>query len=198
MSGVRGLITARSIPAVVAVERVTSSRARVLDARSASHPEAASVLVGATAVAATRFAVVVVDLERLPFRGSAFASVKCDGLQTVWDDATAVAELARVTHAFGTLVLTTPNRRHAGVLWIKVRDRLVGNRRETIEYFRSDSHLREYTWAQFEALVRTSVRITARHPVAEQYGPTSRRLRWMRAPALRWLSPTVVVEGQPR
>lgn len=140
---------------------------------------------------------VVGDVERLPFRSCAFDGVVCDDtLEHLPDDASGAAELARVTRTGGTIVIATPNRRSAVIMRAKLVDRFRRRRRDTKDYFVSTSHLREYTWAELDALVR---------PILEPMGRATvgwERMRWvnrlLRLPGLWRLSQMIVIEGRPR
>jgi len=106
---------------------------------------------------------VVGDVERLPFRAGAFDGVACDDtVEHLPDDATGVSELLRVARQGAPVVMATPNRHNAYILRTRVRDRLRGRRRPLEHYFVSTSHLREYSWPEFEHLVGTRTVVTAR------------------------------------
>ncbi len=111
-------------------------------------------------------AVIVGDLEALPFRAGAFQGVICDDtIEHVPDDTTGIAELCRVTDVGGSIALATPNRRSASVLRQKGRDRLRRRQRKASDYFVAESHLREYTWAELGTLVTPHARILQRETV---------------------------------
>lgn len=142
---------------------------------------------------------VVGDVEHLPFRDRAFDGVVCDDtIEHLPDDATGVAELARVARSGATLVLATPNRHNADIVRARLRDLRRRTRRPSSDYFVSNSHIREYTWGEFEALVRPALRIVAREPVGWQRSARARRAsRLLRLPVLRRLSQMIVVEARP-
>ena len=120
---------------------------------------------------------VVGDLEALPFRDGAIAGVVSDDtIEHVPDDRRAVAELARVTRRGAPIVIATPNRRSASVLARKLRDRLQGRRRPASSYFAAESHLREYTWRELDALVVGSAVIDRRATVGWSGGGVRKAL----------------------
>lgn len=115
------------------------------------------------AEAGVDFLGVVADLERLPFRDAAFGSVVCDDtIEHVPDDATAVAELSRVTRPDGRVALATPNRHRLDVVARKVRDIATGRRRPATSYYAATSHLREYTPRGLASLVSPWFQVIAR------------------------------------
>jgi SAM-dependent methyltransferase len=140
---------------------------------------------------------VVADLEALPFRTGVFDAGVCDDtIEHLPDDARGVTELARVLAPSGRMVIATPNRHSADVLYRKMRDRLGGRRAPAASYYRASSHLREYGWGQFERLVKPAFRITRRAPVGWEGGGWKRRVASRvasRRPFLR-LSRMIVVE----
>jgi glycogen(starch) synthase len=142
---------------------------------------------------------VVGDLERLPFRNGAFPSVACDDtIEHVPDDVAAVAELARVLRPGGRAVLATPNRQDLRVVRAKLRDTLRGARKPDPAYYCSNSHLREYTWEEFEQLVRVRFRVRAHHAVGWQRGWKSRvATAMLRLPGARRVSQMIVLEVEP-
>jgi ubiquinone/menaquinone biosynthesis C-methylase UbiE len=142
---------------------------------------------------------VVGDLERLPFRDGAFPSVACDDtIEHVPDDVAGVAELARVLRGGGRAVLATPNRQDLRVLRAKLRDALHGARKPAAAYYCSNSHLREYTWEEFETLVGASFSIRARHAVGWDRGWKSRlATELLRVSGARRVSQMIVLEVEP-
>jgi SAM-dependent methyltransferase len=143
---------------------------------------------------------VVADLEALPFRDGAFAGGLCDDtIEHVPRDDVAARELARILTGDGLMVIATPNRHSAEVLWRKVADRLARRPQPAAHYYAATSHLREYTWPELEQLMRPAFRIRDRAAVGWQ-GGWKRRLasqltsRW---PLRRWAR-MVVVAVQPR
>ena len=142
---------------------------------------------------------VVGDVEHLPFRDGAFASVACDDtVEHLPDDVGGVRELARVLRAGGRAVLATPNREDLRVLRAKVRDRMRGVHRPAHAYYCSNSHLREYTWREFERLAEAAFRIRARYTVGWDRGWKSRlATRLVRTARLRRVSQMVVLELEP-
>jgi glycosyltransferase involved in cell wall biosynthesis/SAM-dependent methyltransferase len=142
---------------------------------------------------------VVADVEHLPFRDAGFSGVVCDDtIEHLPNDRAGVAELARVSTPDATVVLATPNRYNALVLKSRLRDRWRGVRRPLEHYFVSNSHLREYTWSEFESLVAPDLEIVARVSVGWEQS-RKRRLasRFLFGP-LRKVSQMVVVEARPR
>ena len=53
----------------------------------------------------------------------------------------------------GRMVVATPNRHSLGVIRRKLADRLRRRRRPPSAYYAAESHLREYTWAEFERVL---------------------------------------------
>jgi SAM-dependent methyltransferase len=144
---------------------------------------------------------VVGDLEALPFRDHAFDGAVCDDtIEHVPDDARGVAELARVLAARGRMVLATPNRHSVLVLKQRVIDRLHRRRRPATDYFVSNSHLREYTWREFDALVRPVLAVQQRAGVGWDDAGWKRNLlnqgvsRW----PFRHLGQMIVVAAERR
>jgi glycogen synthase len=142
---------------------------------------------------------VVGDVERLPFRNAAFDAVACDDtIEHLPDDASGVAELARVLRLEGTAVLATPNRSDLRVVRAKLRDRYRGARKLDSAYYCSNSHLREYTWTEFERLTTRSFGVQARHPVGWERGWKGRvATSMLRIPPLRRFSQMIVIEAKP-
>jgi SAM-dependent methyltransferase len=143
---------------------------------------------------------VVGDVENLPFRAGVFDALVCDDtIEHLPDDAAGVAELARVLRPGGRAVLATPNRHRATVLAARARDRRAGRRRPARDYFVAESHLREYTWAEFEALAAPHFRIERRRPVGWRHGRKKRQLtRILTWPGLYRLSQMILLECSPR
>ena len=136
----------------------------------------------------------------LTFRATAFEGAVCDDtIEHLPDDARGVAELARVLASSARVVLATPNRHSAEVLWRKSVDRLRGERRAAPAYYAATSHLREYTWPELERLVRPVLRVRRRAAVGWD-GGWKRRLatRLSSRPPLRRLARMVVIEAEPR
>lgn len=143
---------------------------------------------------------VVADVEALPFRRDAFDAAVCDDtIEHLPDDRAGAEELARVVRPGGRMVMATPNRHSLEVLFRKAADRLRGRRRPASDYYVVASHLREYTWAELERVLRPSFRIH-RRPAVGWDGGWKRRLatRLVSVPLLRRLARMVVVEGEPR
>jgi SAM-dependent methyltransferase len=106
---------------------------------------------------------VVGDVEQLPFRDEAFDGVVCDDtLEHLPDDVSGVSELGRVLGRRGRMVLATPNRHSAVVMKQKLFDLLRGRRHPAAHYFVSNSHIREYSWSEFETLVRPVLQVRRR------------------------------------
>lgn len=158
----------------------------------------------ARAVAAARDAPllgVVGDVEHLPFRDGAFeAVVSDDTIEHLPDDRRGVVELARVTRPGAPLVLATPNRHDAFILRRRLADRLRGRRRPLEHYFVSNSHLREYTWGEFERLVSPVAQIRGRVGVGweARAGSWKSRLlsRLVRRRPFHHVSQMIVVEAR--
>jgi SAM-dependent methyltransferase len=137
------------------------------------------------------------DVERLPFRGGAFDVVVCDDtIEHVPDDRQAVSELCRVVRPAGRLVLATPNRHNALILKQRALDWLRRRAKPRETYFVSPSHLREYTWPEFERLIRSHVAVRRRAPVgwsgSKKRGVANQLLH---LPSAHRLSQMIVVEG---
>jgi hypothetical protein len=65
-------------------------------------------------------------------------------------------------------------------------------------YYCSNSHLREYSWREFEQLAEGAFRVRARHIVGWDRGRKSRlATRLVRAARLRRVSQMVVLEVEP-
>jgi glycogen(starch) synthase len=139
---------------------------------------------------------IVGDVEHLPFRADAFGTVACDDtIEHVPDDAAGVGELARVLKPDGRAVLATPNRDDLRVLRAKARDRMRGVRKPARAYYCSNSHLREYTWEEFERLVGATFRVRGRHAVGWDRGWKSRvATALLRLPGMRRVSQMIVLE----
>jgi SAM-dependent methyltransferase len=142
---------------------------------------------------------VVGDVEHLPFRDGAFASVACDDtVEHLPDDEGGVAELARVLSPGGRAVLATPNREDLRVVRARVRDRVRGIQKPARAYYCSNSHLREYTWEEFEQLARTAFRIRSRRAVGWDRGWKSRLATMLlHAPRMHRVSQMIVLEVEP-
>lgn len=140
------------------------------------------------------------DVERLPFRTGCFDALVCDDtIEHLPDDAIGVSELARVLAVGGRAVLATPNRRSAAVLAARFRDRIRGVRHPDRYYYVASSHLREYTWPEFERLVRGSFTVQRRWPVGWQSGGRRRIITpLLRLPGLFRISQMIVLQGEPR
>jgi SAM-dependent methyltransferase len=151
---------------------------------------------------------VVGDLERLPFRDRALACVTCeDTIEHVPDDATAAAELARVTQLAGYVVIATPNRASAGVVRHRLLDRLRGRNRPPSDYFVSVSHLREYTFGELESIMAPYFHIVGRTGVGWDQIPAVAPISRLVAKLATTLATTsvgarlgrmVVLAGSPR
>jgi SAM-dependent methyltransferase len=140
------------------------------------------------------------DVEQLPFRDGAFDGLVCDDtIEHLPNDRAGVSELSRVLKPTGLALLATPNRHSALVLRARLKDRLAGVRKTPQEYFVASSHLREYTWSQFERLVNHCFVIDLRRPVGWYTGPKKRmlsRLLWL--PVMRGFSQVIVLQCRPR
>jgi glycosyltransferase involved in cell wall biosynthesis/SAM-dependent methyltransferase len=109
--------------------------------------------------------------EHLPFRTRIFDAIASDGsLQRATDDQAAVGELARVLRPAGLAVFTTSNRHDALAVRAELRDRLRGLKRPSRAYFHSSGHIREYSWKEFERLIRPTLRVRARRGVGWSRG----------------------------
>lgn len=143
---------------------------------------------------------IVGDVERLPFRDGAFDGLVCDDtIEHLPDDRAGVAELARVLKRGVTAVLATPNRHNLFIVRQRVRDLLRGIRRPLDHYFVANSHIREYTWTEFERLVAPAFRVRCRAPVGWA-GPTRKRrvTPFLRLPFGERLGQMIVVEVERR
>ena len=140
------------------------------------------------------------DVERLPFRRGVFDVVVCDDtIEHLPNDEAGVSELARVLRPAGRALLATPNRHSAPVLWRRLQDLVRGARKSAREYFVASSHLREYTWPEFERLVGPFFVIDRRQPVGWHSGWKKRvitRLLWL--PGLFRVSQMIVLQCHPR
>jgi SAM-dependent methyltransferase len=140
------------------------------------------------------------DVERLPFRSGAFDGLVCDDtIEHLPNDEAGVRELARVLKPGGRALLATPNRHSAAVLWMRLQDRVGGARKAARDYFVASSHLREYTWSEFERLVDRFFVIDRRRPVGWRSGWKKRamtRLLWL--PGLSRVSQMIVLQCHPR
>jgi SAM-dependent methyltransferase len=143
---------------------------------------------------------VVGDLENLPVRAAAVDALVCDDtIEHLPDDGAGVRELARVLRSGGRAVLATPNRQSVAVLAARLRDRRAGLRRPARDYYVASSHLREYTWPEFEGLVGGPFAIERRRPVGWREGRKKRLLTLvLRAPGFRRLSQMIVLEARPK
>jgi SAM-dependent methyltransferase len=144
--------------------------------------------------------VVAGDVERLPFRTGVFDGLVCDDtIEHLPHDEAGVRELARVLKPGGRALLATPNRHSAAVLRMRLRDRVGGVRKSAHDYFVASSHLREYTWPEFERLVGRFFVVDRRRPVGWRSGWKKRaitRLIWL--PGLFRLSQMIVLQCHPR
>jgi SAM-dependent methyltransferase len=140
------------------------------------------------------------DVERLPFRKDVFDGLVCDDtIEHLPADEAGVRELGRVVRPTGRAVLATPNRHSAAVLWMRLRDRIGGVRTAAEHYFVASSHLREYTWPEFERLVGQFFVLDSRRPVGWRSGRKKRmitRLLWM--PGVSRMSQMIVLQCHPR
>jgi SAM-dependent methyltransferase len=154
----------------------------------------------ATSPRGARVIGVAAHAQWLPFRSRAFDAVASDGtLQRLADDEAGVGELARVLRRGGVAVLATPNRGNPLVARAKLDDRLRGLNRPARAYFRSNSHLREYTWREFDHLILRAFRVRARHAVGWSRGRKSRiASALVRIGPLRRFSQAIVLEAEPR
>lgn len=143
---------------------------------------------------------VVGDVERLPFRRRAFDALLCDDtVEHLPDDAAGVSELARVLRRGARAVLATPNRHSVAVLAARAQDRWAGRVRTDRDYFVASSHLREYTWPEFERLVSSSFRLIRRHSIGWRQGRGKRAVtRLLGLPRAYRLSQMIALECEPR
>lgn len=118
---------------------------------------------------------VVGDLEALPFReGVLDGVVSDDTIEHVPDDRRAVIELLRATRTGAPLVIATPNRHSVTVLARKLRDVLLRRRVPPAHYYAAESHLREYTRRELDALFH-DVALIDRHATVGWSGGGLRR-----------------------
>lgn len=140
------------------------------------------------------------DVERLPFRSGAFDGLACDDtIEHLPNDRSGVAELNRVLRPGGLAVLATPNRHSAAVLAARLRDRKAGERKTASDYFVASSHLREYTWSEFERLIGPFFTVERRRPVGWRAGRKKRllsRILWL--PGFFRVSQMIVLQCRPR
>jgi SAM-dependent methyltransferase len=143
-----------------------------------------------------RLLAVAADIERLPFRTGTFDALVCDdAIEHLPNDRTGVNELARVLRNGARALLATPNRRSAAVLSTRVRDRVRGIRRPGRDYYVASSHLREYTWPEFERLVGNSFIVERRIPVGWRSGRKRRLVtRLLHLPGLFHVSQMIVLQ----
>gem|GEM_PF-2495965 len=142
---------------------------------------------------------VVADLESLPFKAGAFSGGVCDDtIEHVPDDAAAIRELARVLAVGGRMALATPNRRALSVVVWRARDLVLRRHLDPRAYYAAGSHLREYTWPEFERLVSPWLRVRDR-AAAGWGGDWRRRLAASVTthPPLRRLSRMIVLAVEP-
>jgi SAM-dependent methyltransferase len=140
------------------------------------------------------------DVERLPFRSGVLDGLVCDDtIEHLPNDQAGVHELARVLKRDGQAALATPNRHSAAVLRARLRDRMAGTHEEPSKYFVASSHLREYTWSEFERLIRPFFIIDRRRPVGWYAGRKKRLLsRFLCLPGLFRVSQMIVLQSHPR
>lgn len=218
-----GAVPVLSVPEThpVVTGRFPAGSGRILDAGCGPNPAVSITLAGrpgndvvsldigtgmvrtARAVASTRgvsLLGLVGDVEHLPFRSGAFDGAVCDDtIEHLPDDAGGVAELARVLRGGGRAVLATPNRWSVAVLAAKLRDRLHDRRRPARAYYAAESHLREYTWRDFEHLAAPAFVVRQRLPVGWHDGRKRRAFTSLLGlPGLHHLSQIVVLEVEPR
>jgi SAM-dependent methyltransferase len=140
------------------------------------------------------------DVERLPFRSGVFDGLVCDDtIEHLPNDEAGVRELARVLRPGGRALLATPNRHSAAVVRMKLQDRLGGARKSARDYFVASSHVREYTWPEFERLVAQFFVIDRRRPVGWRSGLKKRaitRLFWL--PGASRMSQMIAFQCRPR
>ena len=148
-----------------------------------------------------RFLPIVADLEALPFRNDVFDGGVCDDtIEHLPDDRRGIDELARVLKHSGRMVIATPNRESAEVLFRKGRDRIKGRHNPASAYYAATSHLREYTWMQAERLLESAFRIRKRASVGWAEGGWKRKLatRATETGLLRRFSRMIVIEVEPK
>jgi SAM-dependent methyltransferase len=140
------------------------------------------------------------DVERLPFRSGVFDGLVCDDtIEHLPNDEAGVGELARVLRPGGRALLATPNRHSAAVLWMRLQDLVAGVRKSARDYLVASSHLREYTWPEFERLVRQFFVIDRRRPVGWRSGRKKRAFtHLLRLPGLSRMSQMIVLQCHPR
>jgi len=154
----------------------------------------------ARAVAAgsdVRVRAIVADVEALPFCDSSFVGIVCDDtIEHLPHDRQGIHELGRVLRPTGRAVIATPNRHSAEVLWRKGADLLRRQRKPASAYYAATSHLREYTWASLERIVRPDLMVRRRSAVGWR-GGWKRRLvsRLTSRPPLLHFSRMVVIEA---
>jgi len=143
---------------------------------------------------------VAADLELLPFRTGAFDGLVCDDtIEHLPNDQAGISELARVLSCDGRGLLATPNRHSAAVLHARMRDRSAGRKKPAREYFVAASHLREYTWSEFEGAARAHFIIECRRPVGWREGRKRKMItRLLRWPGGRYVCQTLVLQCRPR
>jgi SAM-dependent methyltransferase len=144
---------------------------------------------------------VVGDVEALPFRSAAFAGGVCDDtLEHLPDDARGVAELARVLGPEGRMVLATPNRHALDVLWRRLGNWRRGTPRPASAYYAAASHLREYTWREWDGLLRPRLVVHRRATIGWDEPGARRRLAsvLVRFRPLRRFGRMLVWEVSPR
>jgi SAM-dependent methyltransferase len=140
------------------------------------------------------------DVERLPFRSGVFDGLVCDDtIEHLPNDGAGVGELARVLRPGGRALLATPNCHSAAVLRMRLQDRVRGVRKSARDYFVASSHLREYTWPEFERLVGRCFVIDRRRPVGWRSGWKKKAItRLLRLPGLFRMSQMIVLQCHPR
>jgi SAM-dependent methyltransferase len=140
------------------------------------------------------------DVEALPFRSGAFSGGVCDDtIEHLPDDDAGARELGRVLATGGRMVIATPNRHSGAVLLHRLRDAVRRRGRHAAAYFVAESHLREYTWPELEALVEPHVVVRERATVGWSGGLFERAATWVVSiPGGRRLSRMIVVATEPR
>jgi SAM-dependent methyltransferase len=143
---------------------------------------------------------VVGDVEALPFRSAAFAGGVCDDtIEHLPDDDAGARELSRVLAGGGRMVIATPNRHSGAVLLHRLRDVVRRRARPASAYFVAESHLREYTWPELQALVEPHLVVRERATVGWSGGSLRRLATWaVSTPGGRRLSRMIVVATEPR